>query len=72
VLARVIQTLGDGSSDDFGIDGQAANSRIEKIGLFLCQGADDVLDRNVVLSRRRDSPKAFSSTRCPLSPNLSL
>ena len=49
VLATAIQTIVDGPCHQVRIKSQAADGRIKKVGFFLSQRADDVLDRDVVL-----------------------
>src|SRR5207237_4341158 len=49
MLARAVEPLDDGLRHHVGVERETANGRIEKIGLFFCQGATYVFDRAVVL-----------------------
>ena len=49
VLPRAVQPLVDDLRYHGRVDRQTAHCRVEKVGLFFCQGADDVLDRDIIL-----------------------
>ena len=49
LLPRAVQPLVDDLRYHGRVDRQTAHCRVEKVGLFFCQGADDVLDRDIIL-----------------------